>query len=104
MLLVSTSLTYEIHFCRKKEKESFFFLYIRGIISLDSSVRGSKKKSFLISAQCIHVILINANKVHIFKKECTQSHDYKYHSESVWLEFIGMNLIQASFKLLNFYV
>ena len=25
MLLVSTSLTYEIHFCRKKEKESFFF-------------------------------------------------------------------------------
>lgn len=46
MLLARTSLTYEIHFCRKKEKEkkkSFFFLCIREIISLVSLVRGSKK-------------------------------------------------------------
>ena len=70
-------------FVGRKKKKASFFLYIRGIISLVSSVRSSKKKSFLFSAQCVHVILINANRVHIFKKECTQSHDYKYHSESV---------------------
>ena len=43
MLLVSTSLTYEITFVGRKKKKASFFLYIKGIISLVSSVRSSKK-------------------------------------------------------------
>lgn len=58
---IQNSLSYE-----KSNKKRPVFFHMKQIVSFVFLVRGIKKNSFLISAQCTHTALINANGIQAF--------------------------------------